>query len=93
MKTFKQVIGALSRDMLFLHGHIVSIQGLDGAAQRSAYPTTPKKPEPIPCSKPKHGIDKTRHALQMTAAHERARARQPRNPVNVGRALPADRSW
>ena len=39
MKTFKQVMGALSRDMLFLHGHIVSIQGLDGAAQRSTYPT------------------------------------------------------
>ncbi|HET8553860.1 MAG TPA: hypothetical protein VFL78_03465 [Rhodanobacteraceae bacterium] len=45
MKAFKQVMGALSRDMLFLHGHIISIQGLDGAAQRSAYPTTPKKTE------------------------------------------------
>lgn len=43
MKAFKQVVGALSRDMLFLHGHIVSIQGLDGAAQRSTYPATSKK--------------------------------------------------
>lgn len=38
MKTMKQVMGALSRDMLFLHGHIVSVRGLDGAAQRSTYP-------------------------------------------------------
>lgn len=40
MKAFKQTMGALSRDMMFLHGHIVSIRGLDGAAQRSTYPTT-----------------------------------------------------
>lgn len=45
MKTFKQVIGALSRDMLFLNGHVISIRGLDGAAQRSTYPTTPSKTE------------------------------------------------
>ncbi|HET6586932.1 MAG TPA: hypothetical protein VFG67_04075 [Oleiagrimonas sp.] len=43
MKAFKQVMGALSRDMLFLHGHIISIQGLDGAAQRSTYPATSNK--------------------------------------------------
>lgn len=42
MKTLKQVMGALSRDMLFLHGHIISVQGLDGAAQRSTYPA-PRK--------------------------------------------------
>ncbi|HET7663896.1 MAG TPA: hypothetical protein VFK31_09685 [Rhodanobacteraceae bacterium] len=46
MKAFKQVMGALSRDMLFLHGHVVSVRGLEGAAQRSpAYPATPKKIE------------------------------------------------
>lgn len=39
MKGFKQIIGALSRDMLFLHGHIISIQGLDGGAQQPLYPS------------------------------------------------------
>ena len=29
MKNLLQLMGALSRDMLFMHGHITSLQGLD----------------------------------------------------------------
>lgn len=29
MKDLMRVMGALSRDMLFMHGHITSLQGLD----------------------------------------------------------------
>lgn len=29
MKNLMQLMGALSRDMLFMHGHISSLQGLD----------------------------------------------------------------
>lgn len=36
MKTLKQVMGSISRDMLFLHGHITTMPELDAAAQRPA---------------------------------------------------------
>ncbi|HET7359581.1 MAG TPA: hypothetical protein VFJ04_05490 [Rhodanobacteraceae bacterium] len=42
MSNFKQVLGALSRDMLFLHGYIVSVRNLDGAAQGSPHPVQGK---------------------------------------------------
>jgi hypothetical protein len=34
MKNLLQLMGTLSRDMLFMQGHISSLQGLDGVAPK-----------------------------------------------------------